>query len=152
WLVLRPGDPQEARELRLDRDAMSALLAAARREGIPRLGDWIDYASGCRPFDQEEGSGIAISPLLPLGADPEWDALRLFEALGDSARRDLAAGRRLRLGSLGRAGLAQATRMIYGCGDWLSYAGQPLGFEPFGSSSVSTDMPVMPGDRFESTE
>lgn len=112
WVMMSPREFDEAREQRVNRPALAALLLASKT-GRPSLDQWADYvrAGGLR---DEMGFGTVESLYLGfvLGQQQGMDAitmdrnaLRVWAHLSDRQRDSIRNGQGVRLGTLNRTAI-----------------------------------------------
>lgn len=120
YLLIKPTSPAAAREERLDRPALAALMQAVDTKGIPSLDDVAAYATKA-PNPMEGGIGQTYVMMLAPGAFSasmsgftNWNALRFYGLLPPEARRSLAQGGRLPFATLTPALSNQVQKMVFG--------------------------------------
>lgn len=119
FLLIKPAKPATAREERLDRAALTALMQVVETKGIPTLDDVAAYAVKA-PNPMNGGIGQAYVMVLAPGAFAasmtgftNWDALRFYGLLSPEARRGLSTGSRLPFATLNPAQAAQLQKMAF---------------------------------------
>lgn len=120
FLLVKPSQPAAARQDRLDRAALAALMQAVDKKGIPTLDDIAAYATkASNPM--EGGIGASYVAMLAPGAFSmsmsgftNWDALRFYGLLSPEARQNLAGGGRIAFGTLNPALSGQLQKMVFG--------------------------------------
>lgn len=120
FLLIKPAKPAAAREDRLDRVALTALMQVVDTKGIPTLDDVAAYAAKA-PNPMEGGIGQSYVMMLAPGAFSasmsgftNWNAIRFYGLLSPEARRGLAGGGRLAFSALSPAQSAHLQKMAYG--------------------------------------
>lgn len=120
WLIVRPAEPARARKERLDRAALTRLIAACAGKEIPSLDDLAAYA---READDPQTTPVALPYIANFAANAlqggmtgflNWDMLRLYGTLSAGQKQSLAAGNRLTFGSLTPAQSAIVGKMAFG--------------------------------------
>lgn len=118
--TLAPVDAERARNDRVDRVALGALLASADAGGSIPLVNLAEYAARSPKFGMRNPlpmfAALLVAPgMLRMGLEPKnWDALALYGTLAASQRLDLERGARIAFASMTPAQLAIANRMVYG--------------------------------------
>jgi hypothetical protein len=120
WMIVRPKEPAAARKDRLDRSALTRLIAACAGKEVPALDDLAAYA---REANDPQTTPIAMPYIANFAANAlqggmtgflSWDMLRLYGTLSAGQRQTLASGSRLTFGSLTPSQTAIVTKMAFG--------------------------------------
>lgn len=118
WTVVTPTWKSEARDSRVDRGSLKALLQAGRKSGTFRLSDLANYA---RKAGADSGLDTALSSLIDpaLAQDlrqvygQNGEALRFFGLLGPAHRPMFGTGKPLALSSVGPQGSSILYNMVF---------------------------------------
>lgn len=119
WMVVKPSDPVEARERRVDRQALARLIRAVDANGAPALVDTAEYAAANHPptigsvelpYISYWAPGLMTSVRGPVN----WNLLRLYGHLSESQRRALLNGGRLSLAALTGGARQVLEQMLFG--------------------------------------
>ncbi|MCW5938829.1 MAG: hypothetical protein KF884_05215 [Fimbriimonadaceae bacterium] len=118
WTLVTPTWKSEARDSRVDRGSLKALLQAGRKAGTFRLGELANYA---RKAGADSGLDSALSSLIDpaLAQDlrqvygQNGEALRFFGLLGPAHRPMFGTGKPLALSSVGPQGSSILYNMVF---------------------------------------
>lgn len=120
WLIVRPKEPAQARKDRLDRGALTRLIAACAGKEVPSLDDLAAYA---READDPQTTPIAMPYIANFAANAlqggmtgflNWDMLRLYGTLSAGQKQTLSTGSRLTFSGLSPSQTAIVTKMAFG--------------------------------------
>jgi hypothetical protein len=122
WLTVKPVYPEEARETRIDRTALGALMRAVHAKDIPGLTDIAAFAEKNPSPVASLMSAIFVNILAPgaltKGADPGacWHLLRIYSQLPPTVQRDLADGREQteRLSTFSSSQFEEVNGLVFG--------------------------------------
>lgn len=120
FLVIKPASPASSRASRLDRQALSQLMATVEVKGVPSLDDLATYAQ-TNPSPMEGGLGmIYVSMMAPgsfsqsLTGMTDWHALRFFGKLSTDLRNRLASGAPVSFAAMNPGQLQDAKALVFG--------------------------------------
>lgn len=117
WLVVKPADPLEATETRIDRPAMGRFMRALRQQGYATIEDWTALAGAHDHEAAETMVDIAVAALranLNGFHSVDWSTCRLYDSFSDTQRERLLAGGSLPAGGLTRDQRAMLAHLVYG--------------------------------------
>lgn len=159
WVVLKPADPVDARESRVNRRALAKLLHAASEKEVPSLDDLAEYAQEAPAPSDNVVSQTYLSLLAPsttqegIGGAPSWDMIRFYGGLPLTMRANLKNGAQIPLSSLTPDQTATLAHMIYGSKVTLDVnrPGKPVA-DDFLSRAIRSALPSAIDYRDEPTE
>lgn len=128
FYVVKAADPATARQSRLDRSALAALLRAVQDHELPTLDELGAFAAQTpAPAEnrlmQAELSFFVPSLVNPMSGLVSWPSLRLYNALSPAQKQGLQAGQQVPFADLAPAGKAALRAMVYGSGGQLMTEG-----------------------------
>lgn len=164
WLLIRPSKPASARERRVDRAALTALMKAVDEKGAPNLDDLAAFSLHAPPpIMTDEGLTTMYMAIFVPGSmltgmmkPSNWDMLRFYGSLPPQMKSGFSNGGRINLGALNGYQQGLLRQMVYGASPSL----EPADSKPaeddgglFGFMSSVLNMGLGGGDyRNEPTE
>ncbi len=147
FLVIKPAEPATSRRTRVDRIALTTLLAAVANHDTPNLDELSAYAvKTVAPADNAVSMSFltkfAPATMGSMAGMVSWDALRLFGSLTSSQRQTLASGGQVPFGFVAPVGQNALRAMLYGSSGQLSVDRPGVSNEP---DIFSTAMKMMMG-------
>lgn len=143
WLVVKPAKPVDSREDRLDRTALTTLIAAAAAKGSASLDDVANYATN-NPRPTME-SGFSFCYLLMLapgsidlgfsGQSSDWNMLRFYGSLPPAERQAFLSSGKAPFSSFSPSSLES---LLFG-------ASAKLNLDQSAPASPKSPMPLMFG-------
>lgn len=122
WLIVRPKHPVHARRHRVDRLALTKLVAAAKARGSVSLDELAEYAL-TSPSPYEDSSAMAYLMLfapnsmqMGMAGVVDWDSVRLYGTFGAEQRRTLLSEGSISYSSLDPRQRTLVERMMFGPG------------------------------------
>lgn len=101
WLTVRPAKPDANRKMRVDRLALTLIVAAGEEKGVPSLDDFANYALACPPPDETPAAYLYIQLFAPnVAGSQDWDMLKFYATLSQGQRHLLVNGGRITIPSL----------------------------------------------------
>jgi hypothetical protein len=137
WIVAKPAKPTESRANRTDRLALTALMAATVKKGLPSLDDIAAY-SLTSPSPMQDGLGMLFAMVLVPGMFQQgldgmtnWDALRFYGTLSPTQKQTALKGGAFVFGQLSPQQQGLWRKLAFGANSRIRLAGEKSEDLPF---------------------